>query len=406
MSAAPTRKSVRLVEPTPETDEWDVQPVIDWLAQEGRLVADPGGLIEQMGERLVDAGAPISRFTLGLQTIHPQWRTMGVSWRRGEKAVQQVRPHGIEQSPAYIGSPIQELAEGRKPVRYRLDQLKPDNHEILHELASAGGTDYYATPMRVATGRPPALTFMTDRPRGFTDSDIRKFHRLMDHLAPIVESRINHRVSTTLLDTYLGRIVGEQILSGHIRRGDGQEINAVLWFSDLRDFTGLNERLQPNELLELLNNYLQLVGDALAAQGGEILKFIGDGVMAYFPAEDALFLPEVTAKALAAARRLIDDIDAANEARATGGLEPVRFGIGLHIGPVMFGNVGTEDRLDFTVIGPAVNRAARLEGLTKELKVPVLASAEFRQATTQPMVSLGKHPLRGVPEPVEVFTLP
>ena len=114
----------------------------------------------------------------------------------------------------------------------------------------------------------------------------------------------------------------------------------------------------------------------------------------------------MTAKALAAARRLIDDIDAANEARATGGLEPVRFGIGLHIGPVMFGNVGTEDRLDFTVIGPAVNRAARLEGLTKELKVPVLASAEFRQATTQPMVSLGKHPLRGVPEPVEVFTLP
>jgi len=161
-----------------------------------------------------------------------------------------------------------------------------------------------------------------------------------------------------------------------------------------------------SDLLELLNNYLQLVGDALKTYGGEILKFIGDGVMAYFPAEDALFLPMVTGNAIAAARRLIDDIEAANEARAAGGHDPVRFGVGLHVGPVTFGNIGTEDRLDFTVIGPAVNRAARLEGLTKELGVPVLASAEFNAACTIPLKPLGKHMLRGVPEPVEVFTLP
>jgi adenylate cyclase len=174
----------------------------------------------------------------------------------------------------------------------------------------------------------------------------------------------------------------------------------------MRDFTGLNERMSASDLLELLNNYLQLVGDALGAHGGEILKFIGDGVMAYFPADDALFLPMVTANALSAARRLIDDIEAANEARAAGGREPVRFGIGLHVGPVMFGNVGTQDRLDFTVIGPAVNRAARLEALTKELGVPVLASAEFNEVCEKPLKSLGRHRLRGVPEPVEVYTLP
>jgi adenylate cyclase len=260
--------------------------------------------------------------------------------------------------------------------------------------------------MKVAFGRPPAITFMTDRPGGFSDADIKKFHRLLDYMAPIVESRIGNRLSTTLLETYLGRIVGEQILSGLIKRGDGHEINAVLWFSDLRDFTGLNERMASSELLELLNNYLQLVGNALSAHGGEILKFIGDGVMAYFPAEDALFLPMVTANALAAARRLVDDIEAANEARAAGGLDPVRFGVGLHVGLVTFGNVGTEDRLDFTVIGPAVNRASRLESLTKELGVPILASAEFKEATTQRLVSMGRHTLRGVPEPVEVFTLP
>ncbi|MBS0220232.1 MAG: adenylate/guanylate cyclase domain-containing protein [Proteobacteria bacterium] len=391
---------------SPATLDWPVEPVIDWLAREGRLIADPAALVGETANHLVAAGAPLARFTIGLQAIHPQWRTMGIQWTRGGKVEQAGRPHGIEQSPAYLGSPIQELAKTSKPVRYRLDKLSPGNHAVLHELAALGGTDYYATPMRVANGRPPALTFMTDRPEGFSDTDIAKFHRLMDYMAPIVESRINHRLSTTLLDTYLGRIVGEQIMGGLIKRGDGREINAVLWFSDLRDFTGLNERMASADLLELLNNYLQLVGHALTSHGGEILKFIGDGVMAYFPAEDALFLPMVTANALGAARQVIDDIAVANEARATGGLDPVRFGIGLHVGPVTFGNVGTEERLDFTVIGPAVNRASRLESLTKELKVPVLASAEFKDATIQPLVSMGRHVLRGVPEPVEVFTLP
>ncbi len=408
MSVTPIKKNLRVAaQAPPEVEEdWDIQPSIDWLMREGRLTPDPAEMIGKLADRMVVAGAPLARLTVGLQTIHPQYRTMGMEWRRGGQVTQQARPHGIENSPAYIGSPMQELAESRKPVRYRLDDLGPQHHAVLHDLAALGGTDYYAAPMRVATGRSPALTFMTDRPEGFYESDLRKFHRLIDYLAPIVESRVGQRISNTLLDTYLGKIVGEQILSGLIRRGDGQEINAVLWFSDLRDFTGLNERMAPHELIELLNNYLQLVGDALRAHGGEILKFIGDGVMAYFPAEDALFLPMVTANAIAAARRLISDIEIANEVRATGGRDPVRCGIGLHIGPVTFGNVGTEDRLDFTVIGPAVNRAARLESLTKELRVPVLASAEFNAACTVPLKSMGMHTLRGVPEPVEVFTLP
>jgi adenylate cyclase len=391
---------------TANKDDWDVEPVIDWLAREGRLIANDNQLVEELMNRLVAAGAPIMRFTLGLQAIHPQWRTMGFEWRRGGKVVQAGRPHGIENTAAYIGSPIQELAETRKPVRYRLDALKPENHAVLHGLAAQGGVDYYATPMRVSAGRPPAVTFMTDKPGGFSGADLKKFHHLIDYLAPIVEARIGQRLSTTLMETYLGHIVGEQILSGQIKRGDGQVINAVLWFSDLRDFTGLNERLEASVVLDLLNNYLQLVGDALKAYGGEILKFIGDGVMAYFPAEDALFLPAVTNNAIGAARRLIVDIEAANEARAAGGADPVRFGVGLHVGPVTFGNIGTEDRLDFTVIGPAVNRTARLESLTKELGVQVLASSEFNTASTVPLKSLGMHPLRGVAEPVEVFTLP
>jgi adenylate cyclase len=387
-------------------DDWDVKPTIEWLIHEGRLIPDAPKLIDELAKRLLAAGAPLWRVRLGLQAIHPLYRTMGLLWRRGEPVQQEGRPHGIEKTPDYIGSPIHELVETRRPVRYHLDRLTPENHEMLHTLAAAGGTDYYAAPMRVAHGKSPGITFATDRKGGFTEADIAKFHRLLDYLAPVAEGHIGHLVTTTLMNTYLGRIVGEQILSGQIRRGDGQSINAVLWFSDMRDFTGLNERLAAADVLELLNNYLQLVGDALGAHGGEILKFIGDGVMGYFPAEDALFLPMVTGNALSAARRLIDDVDAANSARAAVGHDPVRFGIGLHVGMVTFGNIGTEDRLDFTVIGPAVNRAARLESLTKELHVPVCASAEFNDVCMTPMASLGKHMLKGVPEAVEVFTLP
>jgi adenylate cyclase len=357
--------------------------------------------------RVVAAGLPVWRFYIGLQLIHPQLQAMGFMWRRGEPVQSIARGYGIQLTPAYIGSPMQEAREQARPVRYRLTDLNENNHEVLHEVRADGGTDYYALSMRISHGRPmPVVTFATDSVDGFSSADIDDLHRLVDMMGAVTEMHIEHSIADTVANTYLGREVGQRILAGAIRRGDGQEIRAVLWFSDLRDFTGLNERLPAGEVLELLNNYFQLVGNALTAHGGEILKFIGDGVMAYFPAEDALFLPMVTANALAAARQVIDDIEAANEARAAGGADLLRFGIGLHVGQVTFGNIGTEDRLDFTVIGPAVNRTSRLEGLTKALGVQVCASADFKEVCSEPLVSLGTHRLRGVPSPVEIFTLP
>ncbi len=359
-------------------------------------------------ERVLAAGLPVWRVYLGLQLMHPQLQAMGFMWRRGERVQEVTRGHGVHLTSAYIGSPMQAVREQGRAVRYRLTALTPDDHTLLHELAAEGGTDYVALPMRLRRDGPaPVLTAATDRPDGFSAQDLADLGRLVDMMAAIAEMHVERSVSEIVASTYLGRQVGQRVLNGAIRRGEGEEIRAVLWFSDLRDFTALNERLPPAEMLEVLNNYLQLVGDALSANGGEILKFIGDGVMAYFPAEDALFLPVVTGQAIAAARRLIEDVGAANEARAAaGGHDPLRFGIGLHVGPVTFGNVGTEDRLDFTVIGPAVNRASRLEGMTKALGVPVCASAEFNEVCTVPMRSLGKHRLRGVPAPVEIFTLP
>lgn len=382
-------------------------PIAEWLAHDGRLIARPAAFIEQLLMRVVQTGIPIWRAYIGLQLVHPQLQAMGYMWRRGEKVQEIARAWGIQFTPAYIGSPIQAAREQGRLVRHRLTNLTEHDHILLHEVKADGGVDYVALPMHIRReGALPVVTFATNNRLGFTDEDIADLVRLVDMMGAVTEMHIEHSVAETVANTYLGPEVGQRVLSGAIRRGEGEEIRAVLWFSDLRDFTGMNERLPPAEVLDLLNNYLQLVGDALKTHGGEILKFIGDGVMAYFPAEDALFLPMVTGQAVGAARQLIADIEAANEARATVGHEPVRFGIGLHVGDVTFGNVGTEDRLDFTVIGPAVNRASRLEGMTKALGVKVCASAEFNEACQVPMKSLGKHRLRGVPAPVEIFTLP
>ena len=370
-------------------------------------MARPADFIGKLMDRAVKAGIPLWRAYIGLQLIHPQLTAMGYMWRRGEKVEEVRRAYGIQFTPAYLGSPMQAAREQGRTIRYRLAEITERDHRLLHELKEGGGVDYLAIPMHIRRDGPlPIMTFATDAKAGFSDEDVADLERLVDLMGAVTEMHVERSVAETVANTYLGHQIGQRVLNGAIRRGEGEEIRAVLWFSDLRDFTGMNERLPPSEVLELLNNYLQLVGDALSAHGGEILKFIGDGVMGYFPAEDALFLPIVTGHALAAARRLIDDIEAANEARATGGNDPVRCGVGLHLGDVTFGNVGTEDRLDFTVIGSAVNRASRLESLTKELHVPILASAEFNDACTVPMKSLGKHILRGVPDPVEVFTLP
>ncbi|WP_425067286.1 adenylate/guanylate cyclase domain-containing protein [Reyranella sp.] len=375
--------------------------------REGRLIRKPDTFIEQLMNRVLEAGVPVWRMYVGLQLVHPQLQAMGYLWRRGQRVESVARAYGIQFTPAYIGSPTQEVREGGTPVRYRLDKLTERHHHVLHEVKEGGGTDYFSLPMHIRRDGPlPVVAFATDRKEGFSEADIDDLTRLVDMMGAVTEMHIEESVAQTVAQTYLGRQVGERILHGMIRRGDGEEIRAVLWFSDLRDFTGLNERLPPDQVLELLNNYFQLVGDALAGHGGEILKFIGDGVMAYFPAEDALFMPMVTAAALDAARQLIADAEAANEARATAGAEPMKFGIGLHVGTVTFGNIGTEDRLDFTVIGSAVNRASRLEGLTKALGVRVCASAEFNADCPRPMKSLGKHRLRGVRDPVEIFTLP
>ncbi|TXL69582.1 adenylate/guanylate cyclase domain-containing protein [Vineibacter terrae] len=384
-----------------------LEPVTDWIAREGRLEPELQRFVIKLMDRTVAAGIPVWRFYLGLQLLHPQLQAMGIVWRRDQAVqVQEIpRRQGIQYTSAYIGSPVQEIRERGGEVRYHLDTLTEQHHITLHEIKAEGGTDYFGLELRTSRGRlSPIITFATDRPEGFSDVDLADLRRLVDHTGAVVEMQVTRLVAGTVIQTYLGRETGRRILEGLVKRGDGDRINAVLWFSDLRDFTGLNERLPADELLDMLNMYFEAIGVALKKHGGEILKFIGDGVMAIFPIEDAMFLPDATSGAVDAAREALSAIEEINAGRVEAGRDAIRFGVGLHVGLVTFGNVGTEERLDFTVIGPAVNRCARLETMTKVLKEPVLASADFNRVCPRPMRSLGRHRLRGVPDPVEIFT--
>jgi adenylate cyclase len=384
--------------------DWSLDEVLVWLRRDGRLQNDLAAFFGELVDRLQAAGAPVWRLYLGLQTIHPQLRAMGVVWRRGEGISEVARRYGIEITSAYIGSPIQAVREQRKTVRYRLDALTEQDHEVLREVAAEGGTDYLAFPVPVSRGEWPVLTIATDRAGGFGEADVLKFTTLVEYLGAVVEMHIGHRVTTTVLDTYLGRETGERILRGLIRRGDGEEIRAVLWFSDLRNYTGLSEVLSSEQVMDILNFHFETLGKALARHGGQILKFMGDGVLAIFPIREAMFVGEACTGALQAALDAQAEMDMMNSGREAAEQPPIRFGIGLHIGTVTYGNIGTEDRLDFTVIGPAVNRCARLQVLTKEAGVSILASAAFHQSCPRPLRSVGRFVIRGVDEMQEVFT--
>jgi adenylate cyclase len=293
----------------------------------------------------------------------------------------------------------------RAPVRYRLDRLAPDAHRMLRELAEVGGVDYLLLPLRFSDASMTLFGVTTDRRRGFARGDLRKFELLAEALSPVFEVIKLRRVAKTLLDTYVGKRTGERVLKGLVKRGDGETIHAALWFSDLRDFTALTETLPPNKVLAMLNAYFEHVDAAVTPRGGEILRFIGDAMLIVFPAQTQREVDAACRAAVDGALDAFARLAALNLRRRQAGEPEIQFGVGLNVGEVIYGNVGAPARLDFTVMGPAVNRTARLEDLTKTLGVPLLMSAEFVAHLKQPVRSLGAHELKGVPRPQEVYAL-
>ncbi len=387
-------------------DGWQLAPVVQWLLTGGRAIRQPDRLFTELANRLQEQGAPIGRLYAAVRTLHPLMGAWSMTWTTREPvAVLQNREAVLRLTDAYIGSPTQVVHETGKPFRRRLDGLTEADHTLLHELHSAGLTDYLAVPMVFSDGRINVVAAGCDAPQGFSDADLRRLEALPQALTPLLELADQQRVAQTLLDTYVGHRTGGRILNGQIHRGDAETICAVIWYSDLRDFTALNERLPPRQLIEMLNAYFECIAAAVGPRGGEILQFIGDAALIIFEFADDDRAAATCEAAVDAAIDAFTGVAVQNRRRRRAGLPEIRFGVGLHIGEAMYGNVGSPSRLGFNVVGPAVNRTARLESLTKSLGVPLLLSAEFAELTGRPTRSLGRHPMKGVPVEQEVFAL-
>lgn len=383
-----------------------------WLLTAGSESANLSDLLTLLAGHLRDVGAPLDRMTLHIRLLHPQIRSLIYVWRSGEPAVEVIeRKHGVELTPAFRNSPIAAITEGGAAgVHVPIGRVPPPYpFEILDELKEQGFTDYAAMAMTFSSGRRNVATFASRAREGFSTDDLTLLYDILPALSSLVEVRALRLLTTNLLDVYVGREAGQRILNGDIRRGTGLTVSAVLWYCDLRGFTGLADRLPIDQLIALLNNYFDIMGGAVARRGGEVLKFIGDAMLAIFPVgEGDGEVRHKCALALDAAEEAIAGMRRINAQRAAWGQPQLGAGIALHLGDVLYGNIGATDRLDFTVIGPAVNLVTRLEELTRNLDRQLLTSAEFAQALADSdradaLTSLGQYPVKGLGYQVEVF---
>jgi adenylate cyclase len=385
---------------------WTLAPVGAWLMIEGRHIGDPIALLDALAARLNAAGAGVERLGFTIRTIHPQLLAWGCYWSRQEGSRMFAGRHGTQNSDAYIGSPVQYVYEQRQAYRRRLEGLDEQRDPaLLHELRAAGMTDYYGLPLDFGSGEVNFLTVATAAPDGFSDGDLERIDALANLLAPLLETIHARRMTLGLLDAFIGPRISGRILQGQVKRGDGDRIEAAFWYSDLRGFTALSESLPSEQLLQLLNDYFENCADAAAARGGEILQFIGDAILIVFeikrPQDEAV----VCDAALDAAIDAFASIAVVNHRRRHAGLREIEFGLGLHVGTVTHANVGAPGRLAFNVVGPAVNKTARLQAMTKEAGVPLLVSKEFAAHIRRPLRSIGHFDLRGLSGPQEMFTL-
>jgi adenylate cyclase len=378
----------------------DIRAIADWLIDGARSAPLPQDVLSQLSGRLVACGIPLWRVAVFVNTLHPQIIGRRFIWRPGAEVEISEGRFGLFDTPEFRDNPVARVYATKNAIRRRLaDPGCAMDFPILQELRAEGLTDYLALPLFFTDGSVQMVTCTTRQPGGFTDGQIAGIEAIMTPLARVAEIRVLRRTASTLLDTYVGHDAGERILAGHIRRGDIEEIHAAIWLSDMRGFTALADRQPPRVLIDLLNRYFDCQVPVILDHGAEVLKFMGDGLLAIFTiAGDEA---EVCKRALAAARQAQTNIAELSRAAVPG----LRFGLALHIGDVLYGNIGSGNRLDFTCIGPAVNFAARIEKLAGELGRGILASGEFAQHCPGEFTALGEFSLPGFTAAQRVFGL-
>ena len=383
----------------------ELQKLTDWLMDAARSAPTPTALLAQTCERLVAAGVPLWRGAAFVKTLHPDMLGRSFVWRPGAEVVVGSADFDLPESPEFIRSPLAILYGSGHEVRYRLDDPESQRFPFFDDMRAEGVTDYVALPLHFTDGTTHASSWTTKAPGGFTDEQLAGLRSIMPPFARLGEIHAMRRTAATLLDTYVGNRAGERILAGDIRRGHAETMQAAIWLSDLRGFTTLSDRLPPEIVVDILNQYFDCQVPAIRKHGGEILKFMGDGLLAVFPiARDGGNLGEVCGRVLEAAHEARANVDAMRYPSGEA-VERFRFGVALHIGGILFGNIGGLSRLDFPCIGPAVNLAARLEKIAGRLHRTVIASAAFAGVSAGGWTDLGEFPIAGFSQAQRVFGL-
>ncbi len=410
-------------------DDAQFAEIAGWLTQAGLAGEAETAILDGFCARLLAAGVPIGRALVLIDTLHPVYEGRLVRWGydAGEapqldygrtspvdalgatRTDAEARVAQEQAAGRWLRSPFYRMLEtGEALLRRRLNE-PGDEFNMLAEFRAAGMTDYVAIINRFAAqgalGDMDCVysSWTTRAPQGFSGSQVAALERMVPFLALAIKSVALTRVAANLMHTYLGRDAGERVLSGRIMRGVAERIEAAIWFSDLRGFTRITDTA-PEQAIPLLNDYADAIVSAIHDHGGDVLKLIGDGTLAIFAGGDR---EAACRDALAAAIAAQQGVKALNTERAQEGLPVTDMYLGLHIGEVFYGNVGSRERLDFTVIGPAVNEASRIAAMCRSVDQPLLVSDAFAKVgdNARRLVSVGRYALRGVERPQELFTL-
>jgi len=354
-----------------------------------------------LGARLLAAGVPVRRMRTSVTTKHPELFVRAVLWHAERGTDVRDGRRDLLVTPTYLGSPVARVRAGEPRIRCRLTGPDADlSFAICGELAAEGLTDYVVYPLIFGTGERTYFSFATDADDGFSEADLSLFTALLPALSVRVELESANYALSSLLEVYLGHNAASRVLAGSFMRGTGQPIHAAIWFCDMRGFTTMADRLPATEVVKTLDRFFESVAGPIGPHGGEVLKFIGDAVLAIFPVL-ADGVGAACGRAMAAAKAAVDGVSLLNR---SGEVPPIELGIGLHVGEVMYGNIGARDRLDFTVIGAVVNEVCRVESLCRALASPILMTAAFAAACDRDrVISRGVHELKGVAAPQEIY---
>ncbi len=386
-----------------------IDGVADWLMEQALAETDFETLFEGCCQRLLAAGVPLWRALVTFRVLHPLYDSMDMTWLRGQRVETARHPHRLvaEFPEAFKANPLYHLIDTGLPLlRRRL--TGPEalvDFPILAEFRDQGASDYLAYLISFGAGELDGMlgSWATQRRGGFTEAQLRALQRVQQRLGVACRMWLRGEIAKSVVATYLGPDAGLRVLDGQIRRGDGETIHAAIWYSDLRDSTPMADRLPRDEFIQALNDYFECAGGAVLRHGGQILNFIGDAVLAIFPIGEGVGARRACRRALAACKDAQDSLTGANRRRTENRQDALSFGLALHMGDVLLGNIGAPERISISVIGSTVNEVARLEALTKKLKRPVVASGSFVAHAPGGWEDLGEHRLRGVKTPLRVF---